>query len=127
VNIRKPLNTYIVIDGQNQILYDAERPKFHFPVVEEKKKNGTLLKKSDPVWIPIAVELPTRVLDKTVAWIEEKSKRNISLAVIDGDVQIENWEIHNAHIMVNSITIGRSTGTKVIKLVIGYTWARRLK
>ena len=57
---------------ERQFLYYAEKPHHHF--VEGKPK---------PIWDPITIEIPTRTMDSTKAWLASKDKIDITLEFND--------------------------------------------
>ena len=131
MNLTPATNTYITINEQteHQILYFADRPVFHFPVNEKKFRGQTILTpQPKPVWSALMLEMPTRPLQSTRQWMESKEKVELHLMVMnkDGNV-IEEWQVKEAVIASSIQTRGRGVDIDVIRLIVKYTWAGRIR
>lgn len=131
MNLTPATNTYITINDQpeHQILYFADRPVFHFPVKEKKIRGETILTpQPKPIWTALMLEIPTRPLKSTRLWMDSKEKVELHLMVMnkDGNV-IEEWQIKEAVIASEIQTQGRSVDIDVIRLIVTYSWAGRIR
>lgn len=131
VQLAPVLNTFLVIGEteERQILYHADRPQFHFPVIEKMEgRKKVLVPQPTPVWTNIAFEMPTRPMPKTTTWLESGEQRNLSLVVLNKDgALIEHWIVMGAEIVDHLETRGRSVDDKVIRMIVKYAWARRAR
>jgi hypothetical protein len=111
------MNWYLVLNNDKQILYNAERPTFHFA---DKAKT--------PVWAVLHLEIPTRPLDNTLKWMNEKYPVNSSLVQFNDDNQIiEHWFLESAVVDYYHIRRSKVLNCEIIVLVIKYRSARKVK
>lgn len=111
------MNWYLSINNDKQILYNIERPAFHFA---DKAKT--------PVWTTIHIEIPTRPLDNTLKWMNEKYPINSSMVQINDNNQIiEQWFLEGATVDSYQIRRSKVLNCEIIVLVIKYRSARKVK
>lgn len=112
-----------------QAVFYVEKPSFYFENIKETRGGKTILVPNrHPVWRPITIELPTRLLGKTLVWLEEKTKRDISIIGTNAQgALLEAWILKEARPVTQHIQNGRNIMGKVLCVVIKYEWARREK
>jgi hypothetical protein len=116
--------------SERQLLYYSDRPRYNFPKVTEKRSGKALLRKvflppKEPVWVPLAIEFPTRVLASTKQWLREESKRDILIYHANSDDRVlEQWQIKGATPLTQQMQRSRIIDDQVLIVIFRYDWAR---
>jgi hypothetical protein len=131
MTLTKSLNWYIIIGSSTdkQLAYFIERPKYSFPkIIEKRGSKVILLPNKNPVWSPIALEVPIKTLISTNTWLEEKSKRDLLMCCVDQDGHlIEEWQVKGVTIIGQMKKRSRCMDAEVLSIMLKYEWARRSK
>lgn len=122
---------FLVIGADKQVIYFADRPIYHFPMIEERRgaSRETILHSSkDAVWTPISIELPTRPLSFVTDWIEQKGKKNVMIRKVNKeDKTVEEWLLQSVEISSVINRRSRIADLDVLNVILRYSWARRTK
>jgi hypothetical protein len=129
MEMRKTTDSYLTIGDENQIIYYFERPQHTFPVIEVKRGQKTILKPSPgPIWSNIFIEIPTRPLELTLAWLNSGEKQDCALHVIDNNARVlEKWRLQGARVLEHRVARSKIAGIEIIRMVVQYDWANREK
>lgn len=125
MEMKKSLDTFIIIGDKKQLVYYAEKPKASFPVNEQIINGKTVLKPTTkPTWSKIFIEIPTRPIEITNEWINNGQKRDILLYIVDGERTVDKWLIQGAVVTSWQLSKSRVCCSEIVRAVIQYDWAR---
>lgn len=119
------MDWFIGIDNEFQILYYIERPNYSFKqtTIDEKGRKKCQFV-TEPIWVPINLELPTRLLPKTENWLKSGTC-DIILKCSSGERVFEDWLIKDAYVHNKSSRKSRVVASHVINIIVKYTWAKK--
>lgn len=128
ISLEKPLHWCMKLFDMEEVqaVYHFERPTYKFISKETREGNKTVLDaKPDPIWNPIAIEIPTRPLPKIQEWIDFSTLKDIEVMCIDTDGNVlEKWILKEVTIRNKRVARGRKIN-KVINLLVDYSWAQK--
>jgi hypothetical protein len=115
MSLRPQLAWHFDVKGEKQFLYYAERPRGDF-------KEG----EKSPEWVPIHVEMPTRIMEKTEEWMKSKEPISISLELKDQvrNKVVDSWSLIGAKVDQHYIRMSRLMRSHVRFAVVSYKEAK---
>jgi hypothetical protein len=123
------MNWYLIIQGAQQAVYYTETPRYTFRIRKKEVPHKILYKyQKDPMWYPINIEFPTRVLPQTEAFLKLKSIDKLGLYCVNVDEQVlEEWNIENVKIISIQEKRSRVMNRQIINIIVEFKRANKVR